>query len=129
MWEGRRTSRWSPASASELFARVVQLEKRGVVIGDPSSGSVMESLYYPEKMGMDTVIFYGASITDADLIMADGKSLEHAGVVPDESAVPTAVDLASGRDPVLAKAAKTLGVELNAEDAGKMFPYEWAPEN
>ena len=85
------------ASASEVFALVVQLEKRGVVIGDPSSGRVMESMYYPEKMGMDTVIFYGAYITDADLIMADGKSLEHAGVVPDERAVPTAVDLASGR--------------------------------
>ncbi len=34
------------ASAAELFARVMQLEHRGTVIGDVSSGSVMEARYY-----------------------------------------------------------------------------------
>ena len=116
------------ASASELFARVIQLEKRGTVIGDRSSGSVMEARHYEEKMGSDTVVFYGASITEWDLIMADGKSLEHTGVTPDEVVLPTGQDLASGRDPVLAHAAETLGVKISAEDAGKAFPYEWAPE-
>ena len=97
-------------------------------MGDASSGSVMESKHYEEKSGTDTVAFYGASITDADLIMADGKSLEHTGVIPDERAVPTAGDLASGRDPVLAHAAETVGVKLSAGAAGKMFPYEWPKE-
>lgn len=78
------------ASAAELFARVVQLEHRGVVLGDRSSGSVMESEYFPLKLGTDALIVYGASITHADLIMADGKSLEHNGVVPDETVLPTA---------------------------------------
>lgn len=113
------------ASAAELFARVVQLEHRGTVLGDLSSGSVMESRFYPWHQGVDTVFTYGASITDADLIMADGKSLEHTGVTPDELILPTAEDLAKGRDPVLARAAELAGVKLDPSSAGRLFPVEW----
>jgi len=116
------------ASASEMFARIVQLEKRGSVIGDRSAGSVMEARHYTHQVGVDIVLFYGTSITESDLIMTDGKSLEHAGVTPDEVVLPSAADLASGRDPVLAYAAGRLGVKLTPEDAGKMFPYEWPPQ-
>ena len=115
------------ASASELFARVIQIQKRGVVIGDVSSGRVMESMFYPYQPRPNVLSSYGAFITVADIIMTDGKSLERVGVTPDEVLLPAAADLAAGRDPVLAHPAETLGVKLTPEDAGKMFPYEWPP--
>jgi C-terminal processing protease CtpA/Prc len=115
------------ASAAELFARVMQLEHRATIIGDRSSGSVMESRHYDEtsSTGGDTMVAFGFSITDANLIMADGKSLEKSGVVPDEVALPTAQDVAGGRDPVLAHAAELAGGKLTPESAGKLFPSEW----
>jgi C-terminal processing protease CtpA/Prc len=115
------------ASAAELFARVIQLEHRGTVLGDRSSGSVMEALHYSCSQGADTKFFYGFSVTDADLIMADGNSLEHTGVVPDEVILPTGQDLSAGRDPVLAHAAELAGLHLEPAEAGKMFPFEWLP--
>ncbi|MBV9210185.1 MAG: PDZ domain-containing protein [Acidobacteria bacterium] len=112
-------------SASEIFARAMQIEKRGLVLGDRSAGAVMQSLQYPHFEGIDTGIFYGASVTNADVIMTDGKSIEHVGVTPDETVLLTGADLAAGRDTVIARAAKLLDVELSAEDAGKLFPIEW----
>jgi C-terminal processing protease CtpA/Prc len=112
-------------SAAELFARVIQLEKRGTVIGDRSAGAVMRSQHFSHQVGTDRVVFYGASVTDADLIMTDGKSLENVGVTPDELLLPTPADLAAKRDPVLSRAAALLGIELPPEKAGAMFPLEW----
>ncbi|HEV2489526.1 MAG TPA: S41 family peptidase [Candidatus Acidoferrales bacterium] len=115
------------ASAAELVARTVQLEHRGTVVGDQSAGAVMEARFYPEHIGLDTQVFYGASITDANLIMSDGKSLEGVGVIPDVIVLPTAADLAAGRDPALSKAAELAGIKLDPVAAGKLFPFEWAP--
>lgn len=112
-------------SAAELFSRTVQLEKRGTVIGDVSAGAVMRSKQYDHDLGVDTVIFFGASITDADVIMTDGKSLERIGVIPDEVKVPTASELAAKLDPVLAYAAFLAGVNISSEKAGALFPIEW----
>jgi C-terminal processing protease CtpA/Prc len=117
------------ASASEILARIVQLEKRGVVLGDRTSGKVMRSRVYPHEMGVDTVILYGTSVTDADVIMSDGVSLEGAGVTPNLVLLPKATDLRAHQDPVLSDAAGLLGVKLDPVEAGKFFPFKWRPLN
>jgi C-terminal processing protease CtpA/Prc len=113
------------ASAAEIFARLIQLEHRGTVLGDRSAGAVMEARHFPHQSGLDVVAFWGLSITDADVIMSDGKSLEKTGVSVDELVLPTAADLAAKRDPVLARAAELVGVKLDAAKAGTLFPIEW----
>jgi carboxyl-terminal processing protease len=115
-------------SAAELFAHVIQIEKRGLVFGDRTSGSVMEAKHYEHRTGSNPFFLYGTSISSADLIMSDGKSLEHTGVKPDQSMLPTAEDFAIGRDPVMAHAAELAGVSLTPEAAGKLFTFEWPME-
>ena len=109
------------ASASEIFARVIQIEKRGIVIGDRSAGAVMESMFFDHELGMDSVVPFGTSITVADLIMTDGRSLEKIGVIPDQLVLISGSDQAAKRDPVLAIAVQFLGHKLNPEEAGKIF--------
>jgi C-terminal processing protease CtpA/Prc len=116
------------ASAAELFARVIQIGKRGVVLGERTSGSVMEAKLYIHRTGFNPVISYGAMVADADLLTTDGKSLEHVGVTPDETILPTAVDLANDRDPVMVRAAEVAGVTLSPESVAKLFPFEWPKE-
>lgn len=112
------------ASASEVLARTVQLEKRGTVIGDRTSGAVMASQFFEEQVGIDVVVFFGVSVTVSDLIMPDGNSLEHHGVTPDDIRLPTPEDLAAGRDAVLSYAASLDGVKLDPAEAGKLFPLD-----
>jgi carboxyl-terminal processing protease len=119
------------ASAAEILARVLQLEQRGVVIGDRTAGSVMvggmamSAVQLISASDEISLLPYGFSVTVADVLMKDGKSLERAGVTPDELLLPTPEDLAGGRDPVLARAAAVLGVTLDATAAGKLFPLTW----
>ncbi len=111
-------------SAAEIFARLIQIEKRGTVLGDVSAGAVMMSRGESFDAGADTVISYGMNLTRADVIMTDGKSLEHIGVQPDEVLIPTGADLANFRDPVLARALEISGVSMDPAAAGKLLPQE-----
>lgn len=116
---------FNSASASEVFARTIQLHKRGRVIGDKTAGAVMESRFFTSKSGVGSVAYYGVSVTVADLIMPDGKSLEKVGVMPDEVLLPSGQELAEQKDVVLSYAAKQAGVELLPETVGKLFPINW----
>jgi C-terminal processing protease CtpA/Prc len=110
------------ASAAEILARIVQLEKRGTIIGDRTAGAVMRARVYRHEVGVTSAAFFAVSVTDADVKMGDGKSLERIGVTPDEVVLPTGADLAAKRDPVLSRAASLLGVTIDAEKAGSLFP-------
>jgi C-terminal processing protease CtpA/Prc len=112
-------------SAAELFARVIQLEKRGVVIGDRTAGAVMQSRFYSRQTAGEYAVLYGISITESELIMTDGGNLENEGVAPDVIALPAGADLAGGRDPVLARAVLLAGGLMAPVEAGKLFPYKW----
>src|SRR5579863_8311007 len=120
----------SSSSAAEIFARLVQLEKRGVVLCDRSSGAVMESQFFRHTVEVSptTIVPYGATITVAALKMADGNSLENVGVLPDERILPTPSDMSQGNDPVMARAAELAGLKMTVQEAGSIFPFEWPKE-
>lgn len=109
------------ASASELAARVMQLSGRGVVLGDRTAGAVMRGRMQTHGMGTETVVIYGLSVSDADLVMADGGRLEGTGVTPDEIILPGAVEIAAGEDPVLAVALERLGISLDPAAAAALL--------
>lgn len=112
------------ASASEVFARTMQLTRRGTVLGDTSAGAVMQSRQWPHSIGAEFQVGYALNLTDADVVMPDGGRLETAGVVPDVIVLPTGADLARRRDPALAMAITRAGHPIDADSAGHLFPVE-----
>lgn len=104
-------------SASELFARVMQIERRGLVVGDRTLGRVMASQRHTHAIGQPSAVVFGVAVTEADIRLWDGQSLERRGVVPDQIVLPTPEDLAAGRDPVLERAATILGVPIDMPKA------------
>lgn len=115
------------ASASEIFARVIQIEKRGRVLGDVTSGSVMTSYFYPVfkarslSGATDRLYPLFISVTIGDVIMSDGGKLEKQGVIPDIPLIPTGSALNLRMDPVLAVASTIFGHDMTPEAAGKFF--------
>lgn len=121
------------ASASEMTARVLQLEKRAVIYGDYSSGSVMTSYPIPFRSVMSAlsdaaIIKVGMSVTIADVKMRDGSRLENVGVVPDQVLLPSALVLSKKMDAVLAYAAVQFGAEVSPEKAGS-YHFMFSEEN
>jgi C-terminal processing protease CtpA/Prc len=108
-------------SAAEVFARVMQIEKRGRVIGDRTAGAVMTARMFSHSLGVDSLTAFYTMVTVGDVRMSDGGSLERVGVQPDEIALPTPADLAAKRDPVLARAIALAGGSVTPEDAWQMF--------
>lgn len=122
------------ASASEVFARTMQIEKRGKIVGDTSSGAVMTSIFFPMAIRRGTLEFgsitpYAINMTIGDVIMSDGGRLEKVGVVPDYPAKPTGKALFEQFDPVLAYTAGLLGDKITAQTAGSYYFLTKKPED
>ncbi len=105
------------ASASEVFARWVQLRHRGKVVGDRTRGKLMEARGFGMSVGGGTVTTYGVQVTVADVRFSDGQPIEGVGVTPDEACVPTGDDMREGRDPCLDRAYALLGAKPAAAPA------------
>jgi carboxyl-terminal processing protease len=114
------------ASGAEVISRLIQLEKRGKVMGDLTAGKVIVAQTFTNRYTTPTAVirfssWYGVQVSVVDLIMSDGKSLEGVGVQPDELLLPKPEDIAGKRDPVLARAATILGADLDPAKAWSLL--------
>ena len=92
------------ASASEIFAHVLQNQKRATVVGRLSAGAVIVSRFYSLPGGGRL------QVPIQDYVGVDGQRLEGRGVTPDVVVpAPTVADWREGRDPELAAALAELG--------------------
>ena len=112
-------------SSAEVFAKTMQIQHRGIVLGDVTGGMVSKADYFPRKMGAQHVVSYGSYITTAAITMPDSSRLSGTGVIPDVVTLPRSCDLAEGLDPVLAHAAQMAGVQIDPRRAAELFPIEW----
>ncbi len=108
-------------SSAEVFARTVQTQHRGLVLGDVTGGMVSKADYFPRKMGFQNVVSYGSFVTTATVTMPDGARSSEICVIPDVLLLPTSSDLALGRDPVLAHAAQLAGICIDATKAARLL--------
>lgn len=92
------------ASAAEMCARHFQRTRRGVVVGDASSGRVTVSRVFSGRVGTETAVFYGVQIAIGRAVFPGGEELENRGVTPDHLCLPSSEDLREGRDPCRALA-------------------------
>jgi C-terminal processing protease CtpA/Prc len=119
-------------SEAEVFALVVQLEKRGIVSGDQTSGRIMVTVPFfrqgflagsarvaPRPAG--DMLEYGEMASTGAVIMKDGKNLDGTGVMPDLKLLPTPEDLAAGRDPALSTAISLAGHKIDLQQAGELL--------
>ncbi len=95
----------SSASASEIFASAVQEAKRGVVLGETSSGAVEVSYKYELDFGA------GMGVAICEVLTSSGKKIEGVGVTPDIEVKLEVEDIIRGEDVQLTKAIEAV-IEL-----------------
>jgi carboxyl-terminal processing protease len=86
------------ASASEIVAAAVQDNKRGLIIGRMTNGSVLSAQPFPLPDGGHVIV------PTHNVTRVTGQRIEGIGVTPDIRVMPTLEDVRAGRDPVVARA-------------------------
>jgi carboxyl-terminal processing protease len=86
------------SSAAEIAAAAVLDNKRGILIGRMTNGSVLASNYFPLGGG------WQAFIPMYDYVRSGDRRIEGVGVQPDIWVMPTLEDVRTGRDPVVDRA-------------------------
>jgi carboxyl-terminal processing protease len=90
------------ASAAEITAAAVLDNKRGLLIGRMTNGSVMESNYFPLPDGGQV------QVPVNDYVRGGDVRIDGVGIAPDIWILPTLEDVRAGRDPVLDRALKEI---------------------
>lgn len=109
------------SGVAEVFARLVQLEKRGVVLGDVTSGRTVETKFSTHSSWETFGSPFGLQVPVSEIVMMNGDRLNEKGVVPDQLVLPSQSDLAKKKDPALSRAAELMGFKLSPEEAGLVF--------
>lgn len=94
-------------STSEIFANLIQENRRGLLVGQPSAASVVYRRIEEVRAGGRVSIgLWGYK-------SPQGKRLQGSGVVPDVLAEPTIAGLWEGRDEILEAAERALSGKLS----------------
>ncbi|MEP6788209.1 MAG: S41 family peptidase [Acidobacteriota bacterium] len=109
------------SGAAEVFARLIQLEKRGIILGEVTAGRSVKTSFLVHSSWVTFTSPFGLQVPSAEIVLANGDRLNEKGVTPDQIMSPSQSDFVKGNDPVMASAAQQLGFTLSPEDAGKIF--------
>jgi carboxyl-terminal processing protease len=96
------------ASMGEIFASAVQEHGAATILGSKTSGSVAAAQVFGLSDGS------ALQVTVFDILAADGKPLNKAGVAPDEVIASDPGAATDGADPVLSRAVAILHDEIAA---------------
>lgn len=96
------------ASMGEIFASAVQEHGAATILGSTTAGSVAAAQVFglPDGSGLQVTVF--------EILSGDGTPLNKIGVTPDEVVSDNPASVATGDDPVLARAVEILHNQIAA---------------
>jgi|GEM_PF-6866135 len=109
------------SGAAEVFARLVQTQNLGTVVGDLTAGRFVKSEFLTHASWVTFGSPFGLQVPVAEIVMNGNERLNGKGVVPDQVVLPSPTDVQKLQDPVIARAAGILGFKITLEDTGAIL--------